>query len=90
MGLTGNPIINHRLYRVTAPEYIPCFPAFKSSNNSATEIPRGYMLKFIAEQEADLWEVEFYDPNSSEIGSKKGFIGTWALQWLLPVFQKNR
>lgn len=89
MGLTGNPVINYRLYRVTAPEFIPCFPSFKTQN-SATEIPRGYMLKFVAEAEADLWEVEFYDPNNAEVLTKKGLVGSWALQWLLPVFQKNR
>ena len=87
MALSGSPVINNRTYRVTAPEFIPCFPAFKA-NNSATEIPRGYLLKFVAEPEADLWEVEFFDPNSS-LPSKKGLIGPWAWQWLLPVFQKN-
>lgn len=89
MALTGSPVINYRVYRVTAPEFIPCFPSFKVPN-SGTEIPRGYMLKFIAEPEADLWEVEFYDPNSKEKTLKKGLIGAWAFQWLLPVFQKHR
>lgn len=89
MGLTGNPIINYRLYRVTAPEFIPCFPSFKSQY-WATEIPRGFLLKFTAEAEADLWEVEFYDPNNTDYPAKKGLVGSWSFQWLLPVFQKNR
>jgi hypothetical protein len=90
MALAGSPVINYRTYRVTAPEFIPCFPSFKGNNNSATEIPRGYFLKFLSEPEADLWEVEFFDPNDASLEPKKGFIGSWAWQWLLPVFQKNR
>ena len=89
MALTGTPVIQYRTYRVTAPEFIPCFPSFKA-HNVATEIPRGYFLKFLSEPEADLWEVEFYDPNDSATVAKKGLIGSWAWQWLLPVFQKNR
>lgn len=84
------PIINHRVYRVTAPEYIPCFPVFNKAEIPATEIPRGQMLKFVAEPESGLWEVEFYDPNNPGHGTRKGYIGEWAWSWLLPVFQKNR
>jgi len=89
MALTGEPIIGQRVYRVTAPDYIPCFPSFNKPN-PATEIPRGKLLKFVAEPEAGLWEVEFYDPNNPSLGSNHGLIGNWAWEWLLPVFQKNR
>lgn len=89
MALNGEPIIEFRTYRVTAPEYIPCFPSFKKSN-PATEIPRGRLLKFVAQPEAGLWEVEFYDPNDPNVGTYSGMIGEWAWEWLLPVFQKNR
>ena len=77
------------MYRVTAPEYIPCFP----TDNSPTpqiEIPRGKVLRFLSETAIGLWEVEFFDPNNPQWGNKRGLIGDWAFQWLLPIHQRNR
>lgn len=86
MALTGSPIIG-RKYRVTAPEYIPCFPAFQAAYPAA-EIPRGSILYFLSEREAGLWEVGFITPDNVG-GTRNGMVGEWALQWLLPIYQRN-
>jgi hypothetical protein len=88
MAIVGEPVIGNRVYRVMAPDYIPCFPSLKGS--PATEIPRGKLVKFVEEPQEGLWEVEFHDPNDPSFGLHRGMIGTWAWEWLLPVFQKNR
>jgi len=87
MALTGSPVIG-RKYRVTAPEYIPCFPAFQAAY-SAVEIPRGSILYFLSEREAGLWEVGFVTPDNVDGGTRNGMVGEWALQWLLPIYQRN-
>ena len=86
MALTHSPIIG-RTYRVTAPEYIPCFP--KLGEVPETEIPRGQVLKFVSQYDAGFWEVEFYDPNNPGTGIKKGLVCDWVTEWLLPIFQRR-
>lgn len=89
MALTHQPIIG-RTYRVTAPEFIPCFPCFRGNGPTGTEILRGQILKFLSEAENNLWEVEYFDPNNPQHGNKRALVGPWACEWLLPIFQKNR
>lgn len=89
MALTNQPILG-RIYRVTAPEFIPCFPSRVAKQLTGTEIERGYFVRFLAAPENDLWEVEYYDPNKPSFELRRAYVGAWAWSWLLPVFQKRR
>jgi|APCry1669188970_1035186.scaffolds.fasta_scaffold199944_1 hypothetical protein len=88
MGLNGTPIIGSQTYRVTAPDFIPCFPT-PGESNPQTSIPRGKVLRFLSET-AGLWEVEFFDLNDPSWGNKRGLVGDWAFQWLLPIHKRTR
>lgn len=88
------PVFHNRIYRVTPNvDYIPCLPVAKSLNfvqefSTATRIPKGAVVTFLAKYDNDLVEVKF-----TVEGSKGSYhvlvMNDFICENLLPIYRKN-
>jgi len=89
------PVFSYRKYRVTPNvDYIPCLPVKKSLGfvlqdfSTATRIPKGAEVTFVAKYDNDLVEVRFTVENSKEFYHVL-VMSDFICENLLPIFRKN-
>jgi len=87
------PVFNYRKYRVTPTlEYIPCLPCKPTTTNNpyqltATRIPKGAEVTFLAKYDNELVEVMFRN-DSSKDEYRVLVMNDFICEHLLPIYKR--